>query len=387
MSSIFDKVTDRSNTGSIKWDKTGDFLGEPGVLPMWVADMDFEVPECIARSLKIRTEHPIFGYTYRTKSFYKSIVDWCRKRHGWEVKAEWIVFTPGVVPALNMSVLAFTKPGEKVIVQPPVYFPFFNAITDHGRVIVENPLVYENNRYSIDFVQLEKIASEGASMMFLCSPHNPLGLVWSKEELERIIAVCRKYNILLISDEIHNDLILYPHKHIPTQKIAGEIDTVTLMSPSKTFNIAGLATAYAIIPDASVRLKFKSEMSKLHLELGNLFGSVALEAAYSEGEEWLESLLEYLRSNRDYVVSFLEKELPQVRFVIPQGTYMIWLDFTKTGFSDQEVNDKLLRQARVGLSAGKTFGTGGEGFQRLNFACRRELLVEAMNRIRTAFSD
>jgi cystathionine beta-lyase len=293
----FDKIIQRENTACVKYDLRKAFFGNDTILPLWVADMDFETPDFIREAVIKRASHPVYGYTFRTESFSQSIVDWMRKRHHWEIKKEWVSFSPGVVPALNMAVLAFTKPGDKVIVQPPVYFPFFTAVKNHGRELVYNQLIEKDGRYEMDFDDLEKKADEKTRLLLLCHPHNPVGRLWGKKELETLVDICARKNILIISDEIHSDLMLNGNVHIPLATLSQKAADISLtcIAPSKTFNLAGLSTSALIIPNENLKKEYEKILDHLHVGMGNIFGITSLEAAYNHGEEWLDQLLQYLK--------------------------------------------------------------------------------------------
>ncbi len=378
----FDRVIDRKDTANIKYDLRDKFFGNPDVIPMWVADMDFETPDFIRTAIKKRAEHPIYGYSYRTQSYNNSIVDWINKRHNWKIRDEWIVFSPGIVPALNFSTLAFTSPGDKIIIQPPVYFPFFNAVSDHGRELLQNRLVYQNGKYEIDFRDFEEKA-ESASMFFFSSPHNPVGRVWTKEELTKIGEICLRNNVIIISDEIHNDLILPGYKHIPFASLTPEIAsiTVTCIAPSKTFNVAGLATSSVIIVNDEMRAKFEKVVNNLHLSMGNLFGAVAAEAGYKYGAEWVDELMVYIQENYNVIDYLLEEANSRIKLVKPEATYLGWLDFNETGLNDEVIKKMLIEKAGVGLSHGPMFGDGGQGFQRINVATPKSVVINSMEKI------
>lgn len=381
----FDKIVSREHTSNVKYDLRKQYFGQADVLPMWVADMDFETPDFICKAIQKRAAHPIYGYSYRNDDYVNSIISWQKRRFNWEIEKEWLLFCPGVVPALNYAVMAFTSPGDKVIVQPPVYFPFFSAINNHGRVQLDNQLVYSEGRYTIDFDDLAIKAKE-AKMMFFCSPHNPVGRCWTKEEITRLAEICVENDVILVSDEIHNDLILPEFKHTTTAVISEDIAqrTVTFIAPSKTFNIAGLATSSVIISNEALRKKFEDTLKLVHVSGGNLFGSVASQAGYQHGDQWLKELLVYVKKNFDFLESSL-KEFKTLGYIPAEATYLAWIDFRKTGMSDDEIKRKLIFEAGLGLSPGPVFGKGGEGFQRMNLAAPRILVEEAVKKLHTVF--
>ncbi len=385
----FDEQIDRSNTNAVKYDFRDKVFGTKEVLPMWVADMDFKTPDVIVQAVQERAKHEIYGYTGRTDSFAQSVTSWVKQRHGWSIDSNWISFSPGVVPALAMAVLAFTQPGDKIIAQTPVYFPFFNTIADNGRQLVINPLRIVNERYEMDWDDLEKKIDSRTSMLFLCSPHNPTGRVWSKEELQRLGEICVKNDILIVADEIHSDLILKPNKHTPIASISEEIaqQTITTIAPSKTFNIAGLASSVLIIPNKKLQTKYENMLNNLHLGMGNLFGIIALEAAYSHGAAWLDQMLDYLTENVDYVANYLEEHLPMVKLIKPEGTYLLWLDFRELKLSNEELRKLMIEKGKLGFNDGIIFGKGGKGFQRMNVACPKSTVIEGMQRLHKALGD
>ena len=385
----FDEIIDREDTDSYKYDLRERFFGTEDVIPMWVADMDFRTPDFITDAVKQRAEHPIYGYSIRSSTFNESIVRWMKKRFSWEVQGNRIAFSPGVVPAINLCVMAYSEPGDKIVVQPPVYFPFYHAITNNNRQILYNPLKLINGRLSMDLDNLKDNIDERTKMILLCSPHNPGGSVWTKQELADLAAICMEDNILIISDEIHNDLVFKPHQHTPTATLSKDIEdiTVTCISPSKTFNTAGLSTSALIIPKRKLLSRYIKVLEQVHVGSGNLFGHVALEAAYNYGEEWLEQLLDYLQGNIDYAIDYITKNIPQIKPIRPEATYMIWFDCRDLGISAEEQKEFFIKKARIGFSDGATFGPGGEGFQRMNIACPRSVLKEALERINRAIND
>jgi cystathionine beta-lyase len=389
----FDRIIDRNGTFSVKWDKY--FLREQfksdDVLPLWVADMDFQCPQPVIDALKRRAEQEIYGYSWHKASAYLDAVsNWMKRRHKWKIDNNWIVFSPGIVPAIKMLVQTFTNIGEKVIVQPPVYYPFFSAVENNGRILLKNQLHYENNRYTFDFEDFEKKAKDPLTKMFiLCSPHNPVGRVWTEKELRRLGDICLENNVLIISDEIHHDLILSGHHHTLFSTLSEEFERNTIMctAPSKTFNIAGLGTSNIIIPNEKLRELFSYTISNRNgVGSPNAFGIVALIAAYNEGEEWLSQALKYIENNFNFLKEFVNERLPHVDFIDPEGTYLAWLDCNRLGMDDKKLSEFMLKKAKVALDDGKIFGPGGEGFERINLACPKSILEECMNRIVNALN-
>jgi cystathionine beta-lyase len=383
----FDVVVPRQGTGSRKWDAVAAVFGADDVLPLWIADMDFSSPSAVTECLRKRTEHSIFAYNTQEESLFTSFIDWCRRRYGWDVKREWILVAPGVVPSIILSILALTEPGDGVIIQPPVYPPFFSSIRDNGRTVVENPLLNRAGRYEMDFVDLEaKLADPQNKLLLLCSPHNPVGRVWSRAELQRLYELCQQYGVDVLADEIHNDLVYSGHKHTVFASLGQPVckESVTFMAASKTFNIAGLNSSFIIAPCKRRREQIFSWLNRLHMTRNNLFGVLAVEAAYSKGEAWLDELLPYLEKNADRLVQFIHERLPKLKVYKPEGTYLVWLDFRAYFATSQELDVFLIKQAKVGLNSGKNFGSPGEGFARLNLATQQSVLLEALTRIEKA---
>ncbi len=382
----FDKKISRENTDSVKYDARKTYFGTGDVLPMWVADMDFEVPQEVKKAVVERSAHAVYGYSFRPAAYYRAVKNWLQKRHQWDVKTQWIRFSPGIVTAINLAIQTYTQPGDGIIVQPPVYFPFFNAVKNNKRKMIENKLINNNGHYEMDFDLLEKQASR-AKMLLLSSPHNPVGRCWTKEELSTLADICLRHNVLVVSDEIHNDLILPGFKHTPLAALSGDIarNTITFIAPSKTFNLAGLFTSSMIIPDNDLRKKMDEKLESLHLVHGNLFGYVASTAAYNHGAEWLDQLMQYIRGNFDLVSGFFEENIPQIKMTQQEATYLAWVDFRAFGLDDDALNEKLVKEAKTGFSRGSTFGTGGEGFMRINLGTQRVNVTEMLQRVYRTF--
>lgn len=385
MSFNFDRVIARDHTCSVKHDGSKAYFGTDNVLPLWVADMDFAAPIAVTRALLDRAAHPVYGYSLYPESLFEALIAWVKKRHGWKVEREWIVIAPGVVPSLFASVLAFTKPGDGVIVQPPVYPPFFSAVTTNGRRVVENPLRLENARYSMDLDHLEQCVRNGARLLLLCSPHNPVGRVWSRTELDQVLRIARRYDLTILSDEIHADLVYPGQQHTVLAKLANESDRlITAIAPSKTFNIPGLGLSCLVVDNPEQRKAICKVFDSLHMGNFNPFSIAAFEAAYRGGEAWLDSLLIYLAGNRDFVVDYLAEHLHGIRLVNPEGTYLLWLDCRKLNISDIQLREFFVHEAHVGMNPGTTFGMDGAGFMRLNIASPRSVIADAMERISQA---
>jgi cystathionine beta-lyase len=385
----FDTIIDRRGTGNEKWDGMEARYGVSPAdgLAMWVADMEFRPPPAVNEALIAAAEHGIHGYPGGMDGYYSAIVGWMERRHGWRVEPEWILTTHGIVNAVNLAIQAFCKPGDKVVVQPPVYYPFFGSITANGCEVVENPLVEIDGRYEMDLADLEGKIDSRTRMLILCSPHNPGGRVWTVEELSRLAELCLANDILLLSDEIHHDLVYEGYTHTVLASLDPEVARriITCTSASKTFNLAGTMTGNVIIPDDSLRRRFHFQMARCGLHGPNRFGPMAATAAYKEGEKWLDELLVYLRGNRDRVDEVVRDSLPGVKSMFLEGTYLSWLDFSGTGLPLEEVIRRVQVEAKLALNHGPTFGTGGEDHMRLNFACPRAMLESALERLVEAF--
>jgi cystathionine beta-lyase len=384
----FDEIIDRRNTSTIKHDIIKAVFGTEDILPMWVADMDFKTPDFIINRLKKRLEHEVLGYTFRGESFFSAVINWLKNQHQWEVKRDWISFSPGVVPALTLIVNALTKPGDKIIVQSPVYFPFFTTILNTGRQLINNQLVLENGKYKMDFQDLKKQIDSRTKMILLCSPHNPGGRVWTKDELSELAGICLKNNILIVADEIHSDIILNGHKHIPIASLSEEVSNITISTyaPSKTFNLAGLSTSVVISSNKELLTAYDNYIGDFHLHMGNIFGAVALEAAYTDGKQWLNEMIEYIEGNTALMREFAKKHSDKMSLMEPESTYLLWLDFSKLNMSDADLKNFMIKKAKLGFNHGPTFGAGGEGFQRMNVACPRSIVEKALSQLESAFN-
>lgn len=382
----FDEIIERSNTASVKYDLRKLFFGSDDVIPLWVADMDFRTPDFILEAIRQRIEHPVLGYSIRPAEYYESIIKWVKRRHNWEIRKEWICFSPGIVPAINMAVMAYTKPGDKIIVQPPVYFPFYSAVKGNHRNICYNPLKLINGRLEMDFKNLEKHCKNGASMIIISNPQNPGGNAWRPDELFKMADICLRHRVLMVSDEIHADLVNKGYNHSVLASLSKSVaqNTVTMIAPSKTFNLAGMSTASLIISNSKLRYAYKAVVEKLHIDLGNIFGTVASTAAYSMGDEWLDQLLVYIDGNINYLDNYLKSNIPQIKMIRPEATYMAWLDCSGLGLDDKELNKFFITKAGLGLSPGVQFGLGGKGFMRINLACPRSILEKALQRLSEA---
>jgi len=354
---------------------------------MWVADMDFISPRSVVNALTARAQHGIYGYTAPTQDFYQSVVRWMQRRHDWEIAPEWICITPGIVPALNMLVRAFVSPGDRVLIQPPVYRPFYRAIQNNNAELAFNPLVYEDGRYRMDIEDLEaKCRDPKVKMAILCNPHNPVGRVWTREELAQFGEICIDHGVLVVSDEIHGDLIYKGNIFTPFANANDSFsqNSIICTSPSKTFNLAGLQTSCVVIPNEDLRSSFEKVLQSNGLSGISTFGVVAAQAAYDHGEEWLVRLLEYIEDNLKYLEQYIAEHIPQLTVVRPEGTYLVWLDCHRLRLGKWELKQFMLEEAKVYLEEGFIFGPEGEGFERINIACPRATLVEALDRIRQA---
>lgn len=384
----FDSLIDRKGTKSLKYDFAARRGKPENVLPLWVADMDFKTSSYVTDALSRMAEHGIFGYSESEDDYFDALKGWMKRRHDWEVEESWLIKTPGIVFALAMAIKAYTKEGDGVIIQQPVYYPFSEVINDNGRKLVNNPLVRdEDGRYGIDFDDFEKkIVSENVRLFILCSPHNPVGRVWTEEELVRLGDICLKHNVVIVSDEIHSDFIFEGTHHVfSTVRDSFRDNCIVCTSPSKTFNIAGLQVSNIFIENRELRRKFKEQVNKSGYSQVGLAGLVACEAAYLHGDEWFDAVLKYIRSNAEFAKEYIEKNIPRVRMTRLEGTYLIWLDFKECGLDDRELEHKVLYDAGLWLDGGSMFGRDGEGFQRINIACPRATLREALDRLAAVF--
>jgi cysteine-S-conjugate beta-lyase len=382
----FDEIIDRRNTGAIKLERCKALYGSDDVLPLWVADMDFRTPDFIFEAIRERCEHPILGYSMPPKEFYPSLMNWIKEHHQWELKRTWIGFLPGIVPGLSFAVQSLTVPGDEVIVQPPVYYPFFHVVKNNNRVVINNPLKETNGRYEMDFDDLKSKITSKTRMLILCNPHNPGGRVWKNETLKQLADICTKHNIIVVSDEIHADMVLGDHKHIPFASIsesAAQI-SLTFMAPSKTFNMPGLISSSYIIPNEELRKQFVDFLEASELIGGNIFAYAATVAAYEKGEEWRKQMLDYVQGNIDYVVDFLKTNIPQIKPMIPEASFLVWLNCEELGMNTDELFEFFAKKAGLGLNKGTTFGHGGEYHLRLNVGCSRLILKKAMEQLSVA---
>lgn len=387
----FNERIDRSENHSAKWAEMGMKFGRNDLTPMWVADMDIKTAPEILEAMRNKLEQEIFGYVYRPDSYYESAANWLKKRFGYEISPATLIHSPGVVPSMSILVKMLTKETDKILIQSPVYPPFASSVKDNGRTLVENNLVKdENGYYTVDFEDLEKkLSCEDVTLFILCNPHNPVGRVWKKDELEKMGELCRKYNVRILVDEIWRDLIMPGHKHIPMASLSKEIEdiTITLFSPTKSFNLAGLQASFATFPRAEERKEFDDILGKMDVKRNNPFSLVAFEAAYEKCENWLEQLIEHIDGNMQYVIDFINEKLPMIKTAKPEGTYLMWLDFNGVGILQDKIQDFLINEAKVAMNDGATFGENGKGFFRMNVACPRYMVEEAMEKIEKAIRN
>ncbi|MDD6201556.1 MAG: pyridoxal phosphate-dependent aminotransferase [Lachnospiraceae bacterium] len=385
----FDKIINRTNTNSEKYDFADEWGVPKDALPMWVADMDFQTAPCIIEAMHENLNLGIFGYSEPKEEYYDALTKWYRTHFDFNIQKEWVLKTPGVVFGIAVALRALTNPGDAVLIQQPVYYPFRSVIVDNKRKLVNSPLMNRNGYYEMDFTDLEeKIVKNNVKLFILCSPHNPVGRVWKEEELKRVLEICKKHSVFIISDEIHADFTYPGHPHTVFGKIAGDYleQVIICTSPSKTFNLAGLQISNIVIPSESVRRKCKEEMKAVAYDEVGMLAITACRAAYENGGEWLEELLVYLQGNVDYVRNFLKENLPKVKLIEPEGTYLVWLDFTAYGLTAKELDHKMLNEAKLWLDAGNIFGKEGAGYERVNIACPRSVLKEALERMKKAFA-
>ena len=385
----FDEIIDRSGTNSSKWEPEvlKELFGEPDLMPFWVADMDFKVAEPIVEAIVKAAQHGIYGYSNRPASYYQAIIDWTERRFGWKLEKEWIEYTPGIVPAVNYAIQAFCMPGDNVLIQQPVYYPFANAINNNGCHVVSNDLIFDGEKYNMDIKDLEeKLKDPKTTMMILCSPHNPVSRIWSREELKKVAQLCLENEVLLISDEIHNDLVFSGYKHTIFGLVGDEYlnNLIVCTAPSKTFNMAGMQSSNVIIPNPSLMRRFRRVLERNSIGSQNPLSIVSLEAAYNHGEEWLEQLLEYLEGNIQFIDEYMKNNIPKARMIKPQATYLAWIDFSAYVDEGSKIEELMAKKGKIAMDGGTWFGSQGAGFMRLNFACPRELLRQGLDRMKLA---
>lgn len=384
----FDKIIDRTGSDAIKIDNIELVFGKKDLIPMWVADMDFETPHFIRDSVVARTDKAVWGYTKPSDAYWCSIQNWLTRRHNWSVSREQLGFVGGIVPGLSFAVNAFTQLGDKVVIQTPVYPPFHSVVKSSGRKLLYNPLKIEDGKFRMDFEQLEKLMiNESPKMLILCNPHNPGGRSWAKDELAELAELCSEYNVLVVSDEIHADLTHKAFSHTPFAKVSKKARdiSVTFMAPSKTFNMAGLASSFYIVENETLMQRFQNYVLGNDLTCGHMFAFVAAKAAFEKGEEWLSDALDYIDENIKFVVTYLHENIPGIQPMIPEASFLIWLDFSKTGLSHDQIKERLINEARVAFNDGLAFGDEGRFFMRMNVGCPRSVIAEALERLKRVF--
>ncbi|MBE0499174.1 MAG: putative C-S lyase [Campylobacterales bacterium] len=385
----FNKAPSREGTNAEKYVKREKLFGSEEVLPMWVADMDIETPFFVIDAIRERLKHPILGYEEAPEKMFEAQMAWIQKHHGYALQREWMFYSPSVVASINMAIQTFTQPGDKVIVQSPVYFPFYSAVTNNDRHVLKNRLLEKDGYYEMDFDALEASIDERTKLLLLCSPHNPVGRVWKEDELQRLGEICINHDIIILSDEIHSDLVFGGFKHTPTAAISKELQarTLTCYGPGKTFNMAGLAISTVCISDEALRERFRKVYKSVHFAEGTVFGHVGFEAAYSKGEVWHSELISHLQGNIDYLDLCLKEYMPRISMRKPEGTYLVWLDCRSLGLNFKELKRFFYEEAKLGLSSGMSFGKEGDGFMRINLATPRSSVEEAVSRLHRAYAS
>lgn len=385
----FDKIIDRTNNFSAKWSEMNKNFGTNNLLPMWVADMDFLTAPCVMEALKDRLEQGIFGYTTRPSSYNESIVNWLDNRFSWKINQEWLMFSPAVITSISLLIQNLTQKNDKIMIQEPVYSPFHNIVESNERSLVISPLVkLDDGSYVMDYEDIESKIKD-VKIFILCNPHNPVGRVWTREELTRLGEICLKHNVLVISDEIHSDIILKNHKHTPFASISKEFseNTITCMAPTKTFNLAGLQSSFLVISNPYYYEVMDKAFSRLDIKRNNAFSLVATEAAYNYGEDWLYELIKYIEDNVDFAIDYIKNHIPQLKVKKPEGTYLLWVDFSNLNVDKKDLKNALINKGRIALSDGSSFGIGGDGYYRINLACPRSMVLEGLKRIEFAIKS
>ena len=385
----FDKIIDRTNNFSAKWSEMNKNFGTNDLLPMWVADMDFLTAPCVMEALKDRLEQGIFGYTTRPSSYNESIVNWLDNRFSWKINQEWLMFSPAVITSISLLIQNLTQKNDKIMIQEPVYSPFHSIVESNERSLVISPLVkLDDGSYVMDYEDIEAKIKD-VKVFILCNPHNPVGRVWTREELTRLGEICLKHNVLVISDEIHSDIILKNHKHTPFASISKEFreNTITCMAPTKTFNLAGLQSSFLVISNPYYYEVMDKAFSILDIKRNNAFSLVATEAAYNYGEDWLYELIKYIEDNVDFAIDYIKNHIPQLKVKKPEGTYLLWVDFSNLNVDKEDLKNALINKGRIALSDGSSFGIGGDGYYRINLACPRSMVLEGLKRIEFAIKS
>ena len=386
----FDKIIERRGSGAIKCDALGKFFGKDDLIPMWVADMDFETPDFITEALMERMKHPIFGYTSEPAEYRPAICDWIAEHHGWEVKSEWLSYIPGIVKGIGMVINVFMKEDEKVIIQPPVYHPFRLVPQKNHREVVFNPLrELPEGGYEMDFENLEAVCDDKCRILILSNPHNPAGIVWPRETLERLASFCHSRGIIVISDEIHCDMALFGNRHIPFASVSPEAAacSITFGAPSKTFNIAGIVSSYSVVPNDLLRNRFHEWMEANEMNAAPLFSPIATIAAFRKGEEWRKQMLEYVEGNINFLTDYCREKMPEIKPLRPQASFLVWLDCRSLGLDHDQLIDLFINKAGLALNDGEMFNPGGQGFMRLNVGTPRKILKSALDRLHKAISE
>lgn len=382
----FNEIIDRKGTDSVKVDALKEVYGKEDLLSLWVADMDFRTPDFIVEALKKRCSHEVFGYTFASDEYYESIINWLDYKHYWKVEREWLSYIPGIVKGIGFVLDCFTRLGDKVIIQPPVYHPFRLVPEAMGREVVNNPLQLTDGGYRMDFEQLESVIDDSCKVLLLCSPHNPGGVVWDKETLVRLAEICAKHGILVVSDEIHAEMVYPPFRHYPFPTVSEKAAScgITFMAPSKTFNIAGIVSSYAVVPDEQLRKKFYDFLEARELGSGTIFAYEATKAAYTSGEEWLQQMLSYVTENMEFVSKYITQHIPAIKVYKPQASFLMWLDCGGLNLNQPELVSLFVDKAGLALNDGTIFGLGGEGYMRLNIGCSRFILEQALEKLKNA---
>ena len=387
---FFDEYLDRRGTNCFKWDGIGEKFGvkhPEEIIPMWIADMDFRSPREVIDTIVERAQAQAYGYTIKKQEFFDAIIQWVDRHYHWKIEKDWIVFTPGVIPGFYMAIQQFTKPGEGVIVQTPVYYPFMEGVENNDRKLVRNPLIEKDGYWTMDFEDLERKAQDPANkLMIISNPHNPVGRAWTVDELEKLVDICERNHVIVVSDEIHADLMMDGHEHHALCAVSEKARkfAITQYAPSKTFNLAGLQTSYAVIPDAQLREAFLRQQTANRLGAMNWFGAAALVTAYTKCDDYVTALCDYVSANMDYMVQFLKERLPELKMTKPEATYMVWVDFRGTGMSTEEIEKFILEKAHIATDMGSWFRDGGEGYLRFNLACPRSILEKALAQLEKA---
>ena len=382
----FDEIVPREHTDCFKFDNVKEIFGTEDVIPMWIADMDFKTPPFIVETIRKRLEHEVLGYTFTNSSWKPAIQNWVSRRYGWDVSSGEIGFVGGIVPAISFALQCFTAPGDKVLIQPPVYPPYHNVTKELGRTLVTNPLKLVNGQLEVDFTDFEEKV-KGCKLFLLCNPHNPCGRVWSKAELQRMCDICVQNNVLIVSDEIHCDMTFKGFTHTPFATVSEDAknNSITFMAASKTFNIAGLKSSYHIIQNDGLRRQYNDFLRKNELDSAHLFATAPVATAYNEGDEWLSQMLEYVEANIDYMEDFLKANMPKLNMIRPQASFLVFIDARALGLPHDELVRFFIREAKVGMNDGATFGEGGSGFMRMNLGCPRSVLKKALGQIKSAY--